>query len=87
MADKTNGPRLTDQEPSQTLTQTASQDTARCACPRSGDLWQCAGRPEMVSAPDGRRCELGELARLGTDHDVRGPLAAALGVAGGGDNA
>lgn len=87
MADEKNASRLSDREASQNKNQTASQDTRRCECPRSGDLWNCAGRPDMVSHPDGRRCELGELVRLGTDRDVRGELAELLALAGGGDNA
>jgi hypothetical protein len=84
MADKTNGPRLTSESRSQTTTKTTVKSTGRCECPRSGDLWLCAGRPDMVAHPDGRRCELGALVRLGTDHDVRGELTAML-AAGGGD--
>lgn len=85
MSDEKNGSRFATQEPPQNHNQTAPKSTRRCECPRTRDLWICAGRPDMVSHPDGRRCELGELVRLGTDRDVRGKLAELL--AGGGDNA
>lgn len=80
MADKENAPRKEEERGASKVFRSSSQDTvsSACQCPRSGDLWQCAGRPELVSDPDGRRCELGGLVALGTDHDVRGELAALL---------
>lgn len=62
------------------------QDTAPapyCRCPRSSDLWLCAGRPELVRHPDGSRCALGAtVAASGNDHDPRGELIRALKEAG-----
>lgn len=58
------------------------QDTAPglyCRCPRQGDLWLCAGRPGLVSHPDGSQCALGATIRLtGRDIDPRELLARAL---------
>lgn len=85
MASKQNGSRLTSESRPQTTTKTAVKSTPACKCPRSRDLWMCEGRPELVSDAEGRRCELGGLVKLGTDHDVRGELAEML--AGGGDDA
>ena len=65
----------------------AFQDTPApyCRCPRTGDLWQCAGRPELTNDPDGNRCTLSAtVAASGSDHDPREELARALEEGGSG---
>jgi len=53
--------------------------TPYCRCARTGDLWACQGRPELVSHPDGAKCSLGATVRAsGNDHDLREELERAL---------
>lgn len=60
----------------------APQNTAPapyCRCPRQGDLWLCAGRPDLECDPAGNQCALGAAIRLtGRDTDPRELLARAL---------
>lgn len=60
-------------------TSTIPQLASYCRCPRSNDLWLCAGRPDLTHHPDGSRCALGATVRAtGSDHDPREQLARAL---------